>query len=197
MPAANPQAARPAPDRPGFFLLLILAVLLMGGCENRQGGLQTLDGETLETGGKILVVNYWAEWCAPCREEIPELNAFYREHRQRVLVLGDFLSEWCAPCREEIPELNAFYREHRQRVLVLGINFDQLPAEQVRQQAGKFGIEFPLLAAAPEGRWGQPMPQVLPSTLIIDSTGQWRRTLVGPQSAESLAEVVNGLDSGD
>jgi thiol-disulfide isomerase/thioredoxin len=25
--------------------------------------------------GGWLVVNYWAEWCAPCREEIPELNA--------------------------------------------------------------------------------------------------------------------------
>lgn len=29
-------------------------------------------------GGQWLYVNYWAEWCAPCLEEIPELNAFHR-----------------------------------------------------------------------------------------------------------------------
>jgi len=28
--------------------------------------------------GQWLYVNYWAEWCAPCLEEIPELNAFPR-----------------------------------------------------------------------------------------------------------------------
>jgi thiol-disulfide isomerase/thioredoxin len=28
--------------------------------------------------GQWLYVNYWAEWCAPCLEEIPELNAFHR-----------------------------------------------------------------------------------------------------------------------
>ncbi|WOX06287.1 TlpA family protein disulfide reductase [Microbulbifer pacificus] len=120
--------------------------------------MQSIDGKSLHTEGKILLVNYWAEWCAPCRLEIPELNAFYRAH-------GD-------------------------KVMVLGINFDQLPAGQVKQQAEKFAIEFPLLANAPEGRWGQPVPQVLPSTFIIDASGQWRRTLVGPQTAESLAAAV-------
>jgi peroxiredoxin len=30
-------------------------------------------------GGKILVLNFWATWCAPCIQEIPSLNAFQKE----------------------------------------------------------------------------------------------------------------------
>lgn len=35
--------------------------------------------------GQWLVVNYWAEWCAPCREEIPHLNQFDQQIGQSVL----------------------------------------------------------------------------------------------------------------
>lgn len=38
--------------------------------------------------GRWLVVNYWAEWCQPCREEIPELNRLARENPELIAVLG-------------------------------------------------------------------------------------------------------------
>jgi len=39
--------------------------------------------------GQWLVINYWAQWCAPCRTEIPELNALEKQLKeQSVQVLG-------------------------------------------------------------------------------------------------------------
>lgn len=31
--------------------------------------------------GKVVLINYWASWCSPCREEMPLLNAFYEDHQ--------------------------------------------------------------------------------------------------------------------
>ncbi|MFT5740186.1 MAG: thiol-disulfide isomerase/thioredoxin, partial [Gammaproteobacteria bacterium] len=38
--------------------------------------------------GKWVVVNYWATWCPPCIEEIPELQAFHDENSKTAMVVG-------------------------------------------------------------------------------------------------------------
>ena len=44
--------------------------------------------------GKIIVLNFWATWCPPCREEMPELSALNTEFSQKnVVVLGIAIDE--------------------------------------------------------------------------------------------------------
>jgi len=50
--------------------------------------LTTLDGRSFDLAQlkvKVVLVNYWATWCAPCRKEMPKLDAFYKRYHDRGL----------------------------------------------------------------------------------------------------------------
>ena len=46
---------------------------------------RTLDGAAFHSEGHVTIVNYWATWCAPCRREMPILDAYYRKHHAQGL----------------------------------------------------------------------------------------------------------------
>ncbi len=52
--------------------------------------LTDLDGKAVslaDYSGYVLLVNNWATWCPPCREEMPILQAYYEDHRDKGFVL--------------------------------------------------------------------------------------------------------------
>lgn len=51
----------------------------------------TIDGAPIslaDHAGDVVLLNVWATWCKPCREEIPALDSLYREFRDRGFVVA-------------------------------------------------------------------------------------------------------------
>lgn len=52
--------------------------------------LETMEGKTInltEQKGRTLLINFWATWCAPCREEIPDLKTLHSELKSEGLTV--------------------------------------------------------------------------------------------------------------
>jgi peroxiredoxin len=52
--------------------------------------LTDLDGKAVSLAdylGKVVLVNNWATWCLPCREELPVLEAYYQDYREQDFVI--------------------------------------------------------------------------------------------------------------
>ncbi|MCZ6640578.1 MAG: TlpA disulfide reductase family protein [Gammaproteobacteria bacterium] len=71
-------------------VLVLLTALLLSACS--EPDILLADGKFSRFShweGRWIIVNYWAEWCAPCRKEIPELNRLHAERNSTgVVVLG-------------------------------------------------------------------------------------------------------------
>ncbi|WP_300516864.1 TlpA disulfide reductase family protein [Aliiroseovarius sp.] len=86
--------------------------------------------------GQVVVVNFWATWCAPCRKEMPALDALQRE-------LGgeDFQVVTIATGRNKLPAIRAFFDEAG--VSALPILLD--PRQKLARDMGVLGLPATVL----------------------------------------------------
>ena len=72
-------------------IIQLLFVLVLFGCQKNDIDVYNgSDTNLAKLNGKWIVVNYWADWCAPCIKEIPELNAFAKENDDLLVFTFNF-----------------------------------------------------------------------------------------------------------
>lgn len=115
--------------------------------------LHTLDGapQTLAgLRGRVLVINYWATWCAPCREEIPLFVRLQQEYAARNVQFVGIAVDQADKVRDFAKEFNINYP-----LLIAGLDAVELS----RKAGNKAGV--------------------LPYTLVLDRSGKIAASLVG------------------
>ena len=74
--------------------------------------LPSLDGGPFrlsETAGKIRLIDFWATWCAPCREEVPMLNDLQAEYGEQGLLILAITDEEAKVVRDFVAEHGVEY----------------------------------------------------------------------------------------
>jgi thiol-disulfide isomerase/thioredoxin len=119
--------------------------------------------------GRVLVVNFWATWCEPCREEFPDLVRLYNTYRSRGLsVVAISMDE-----PESVPAIEQFLKSQ-------GANFGSY-----RQQFK----DFEVLVNSINPRWAGGIP----ATFLYDREGRLIESWQGATTYEEFEGAVKPL----
>ena len=125
------------------------------------------EGERISTddfAGKVVVVNVWGSWCAPCRHEAPELVEAYKRVGDGVEFLGLNTRDLTTASAQ------AFVRS-------AGITYPNI-----------FDPDGALLLG-----FGQLPPKAIPSTIVIDADGKVAARVIGEVDANTLVALVGDV----
>jgi len=125
-----------------------------------QGNIKTLD----KWKGKILVVNFWATWCSPCRDEMPELSEIQNKYaKQDLIVLGI--------ATDDVDSVHEFMQSTKVSYTLLAGGIDTMDLSRVLGN-NKGGLPF---------------------TIVLDSNGNIVKTFEGRVSQPELEESLQPL----
>jgi thiol-disulfide isomerase/thioredoxin len=114
--------------------------------------------------GKVVVVNFWATWCAPCREEIPVFVKLQDRHRDKGL-------QFVGISIDQLDKTREFAASFKINYPTLVGAFDAI---EVSQKAGN-------------------VTRVLPFTVILDRKGRIAATELGGLTEEKLESLLKSL----
>jgi peroxiredoxin len=119
--------------------------------------------------GKPVLVNFWASWCTPCRQEMPEIVKAYDAHKGNGLVVV------AVDLQENGDQINGFARE-------FGMEFPIV----IDRNGG----------VADAWRIGGPV-EGIPSSYFLDDRGVVQARAFGPMTADTLAQNLRTIGVGE
>jgi thiol-disulfide isomerase/thioredoxin len=134
--------------------------------------LTTLAGEDFDLGrqrGHVVLVHFWATWCPPCIEEMPELQSFFEHYRERGV-------EVIAVSQDRTRDIN-----------------------EVQRMMHHMKMTYPVALAHTASRNTFGEQAKLPVTYVIDAQGVLRaelRPTTQPVNEATLAKIVDPLLAG-
>ncbi|WP_163832966.1 TlpA family protein disulfide reductase [Spartinivicinus ruber] len=142
--------------------------------------------------------------CIFCLSSFGCSKTVFYDHNNKTVALDSFNGQWllinywaawCTPCRKEIPELNQL-NQQANNIKVLGVNFDLPDHVELKKQMQDLAIAFDVLQQDPREYYQFSRPSVLPFTVLISPDGKPMKTLLGPQTAESIGQMISLYQQG-
>ncbi|MCU9613605.1 TlpA family protein disulfide reductase [Caldibacillus lycopersici] len=130
--------------------------------------LETLDGTTLslkDLRGKKVLLNFWASWCGPCKEEMPHMQKVYEQIKDEDTI--------------EIVAIN----------LTIGKESAEDAAKFVREMGLSFPIPLDIGGKVQEAYEIYPIP----TSYFIDANGVIQSKYLGPMNEEYIMNELNKL----
>lgn len=121
---------------------------------------------TYSCGRPVVVLNLWGSWCAPCREEAPQLQAAWVGFAGRAVQFVGINTQ-----DDEVSAARAFEVKY-------GVTYPSL-----RDPEGRVQLMF---------RSTLP-PNAIPSTLVLDASGRIAARVIGATTRETLAQIIEEL----
>lgn len=130
--------------------------------------LESLSGEAVKLSdfeGKKLILNFWATWCPPCKAEMPHMQEFYVEQKEKNV---EVLAVNLTTAEKSINDIETFVHDY------------ELTFPVILDQDGEIGNMYQAIS--------------IPTTYIIDSDGIIQNKVIGPMDKEMMYELVRSMN---
>lgn len=132
--------------------------------------LETITGETItlsQLKGKKVLLNFWATWCPPCKEEMPDLQNYYERYA----------------------------KEENVEIIAVNLTFKQNSIEDVRLFAKSYDLTFPIPLLHKEALSLEKYKVLtIPSSFMIDTEGRIQRQIIGPLNEETIQQYLSEIN---